>query len=198
MKSEGKIIVDISRSFLNTNGAEKSAVARVATADCSSFFKADVSSDVKDKWLETLSDLNVCSQKGLVERFDSSIGAASVLMPFGGKYQLTPEQAMVSKIPVLNGDTDTATIMTFGYNPGISKLSPFHGAVYAIVESISKLVAAGGNYKNACLTLQEYFERLGNDPLRWGKPVAALLGAYYTQVKLGIAAIGGKDSMSGT
>jgi phosphoribosylformylglycinamidine synthase len=198
MKSEGKIIVDISRSFLNTNGAEKSAVARVATADCSSFFKADVSSDVKDKWLETLSDLNVCSQKGLVERFDSSIGAASVLMPFGGKYQLTPEQAMVSKIPVLNGDTDTATIMTFGYNPGISKLSPFHGAVYAIVESISKLVAAGGNYKNAYLTLQEYFERLGSDPLRWGKPVAALLGAYYTQVKLGIAAIGGKDSMSGT
>jgi phosphoribosylformylglycinamidine synthase len=140
----------------------------------------------------------VCSQKGLVERFDSSIGAASVLMPFGGKYQLTPEQAMVSKIPVLNGDTDTATIMTFGYNPGISKLSPFHGAVYAIVESISKLVAAGGNYKNAYLTLQEYFERLGSDPLRWGKPVAALLGAYYAQVKLGIAAIGGKDSMSGT
>jgi phosphoribosylformylglycinamidine synthase len=198
MNWRGKKIVDISRSFLNTNGVEKRANAAVGTAKYDDFFKKKNVSSVKDKWLETLSDLNVCSQKGLVDRFDSSISAATVLMPFGGKYQLTPAQVMAAKIPVLNGETNTATIMSYGYNPQLSMQSPFHGAVYAVVESLSKLVAAGGDYSKAYLTFQEYFERLGNDPQRWGKPLAALLGAYYAQTQLGIAAIGGKDSMSGS
>ena len=145
-----------------------------------------------------LGDLNVCNQKGLVERFDASIGAATVLMPLGGKHQLSPAEGMAAKIPVLDGDTNTGTLMSFGYNPLIAKWSPFHGAVFAVVESVAKIVAMGGNYKNIRLTFQEYFEKLGKEPKRWGKPFSALLGAYHTQMKLGIPAIGGKDSMSGT
>ncbi len=194
-----KTICDISRDFLNTNGAPKNTDIEVTMPnDKDRFFNAEVVCDVKKKWLETLSDLNVCSQKGLCEKFDSTIGAGSVLMPFGGKYQLTPSEGMAAKVPVLDGETNTATVMTFGYNPKMSKWSPYHGAVYAIVESVSKAVAIGADYKKIYLTFQEYFERLGTDPKRWGKPFAALLGAYRTQLELGIAAIGGKDSMSGS
>lgn len=196
----GKTIVDISRSFLDTNGHVKTAGIKVQKPNYenSYFNKKEENTDIKKTWLEKISDLNVCSQKGLVERFDSTIGGNTVLMPFGGKYQLTPEEGMCARIPTLEGYTNTGTIMTFGYNPKISVWSPFHGAVYAILESVSKYVAIGGDYKKAWLTLQEYFEKLRDDSSRWGKPFAALLGAYYIQEKLGIAAIGGKDSMSGS
>ena len=192
-----KTICDISRDFLNTNGAVKNTDIYVTLPE-DSVLKPQVVTDVKEKWLNTLSDLNVCSQKGLAEKFDSTIGAGTVIMPFGGKYQLTPSDGMAAKVPVLEGETNSATIMTFGYNPTISKWSPFHGAAYAVVESVSKAVALGADYKTIYLTFQEYFERLGNDPKRWGKPFAALLGAYRTQLELNIAAIGGKDSMSGS
>ncbi len=199
MNWRGKTICDISRDFLNTNGATKNTDIEVVLPDSeNTFFKREEVTDVKAKWLETLSDLNVCSQKGLCEKFDSTIGANSVLMPFGGKYQLTPSDGMAAKVPVLGGETNTATVMTFGYNPNLSSWSPYHGAVYAIVESVSKAVALGADYKKIYLTFQEYFERLGTDPKRWGKPFSALLGAYRTQLELGIAAIGGKDSMSGS
>ncbi len=199
MDWRGKRICDISRDFLNTNGATKNTDVEVELPkEEESFFKHKGVSDIKAKWLETLSDLNVCSQKGLCEKFDSTIGANTVLMPFGGKYQLTPSDGMVAKVPVLKGNTNTATVMTFGYNPNLSSWSPYHGSVYAIVESVSKAVAIGADYKKIYLTFQEYFERLGTDPKRWGKPFAALLGAYKTQLELGIAAIGGKDSMSGS
>lgn len=199
MNWRGKTICDISRDFLNTNGATKNTDIEVVLPDESKrFFNREVVTDVKAKWLETLSDLNVCSQKGLCEKFDSTIGANSVLMPFGGKYQLTPSDGMAAKVPVLDGETNTATVMTFGYNPELSSWSPYHGSAYAIVESVSKAVALGADYKKIYLTFQEYFERLGTDPKRWGKPFAALLGAYRTQLELGIAAIGGKDSMSGS
>lgn len=199
MNWRGKTICDISRDFLNTNGATKNTDIEVVLPDESKrFFNREVVTDVKAKWLETLSDLNVCSQKGLCEKFDSTIGANSVLMPFGGKYQLTPSDGMAAKVPVLAGETNTATVMTFGYNPELSSWSPYHGSAYAIVESVSKAVALGADYKKIYLTFQEYFERLGTDPKRWGKPFAALLGAYRTQLELGIAAIGGKDSMSGS
>ena len=201
---KGSLIVDINRAFLNTNGAKKNAKAAVKAPAEKSYFEIlppaaeERLPDVKEAWLHHLQDLNVCSQKGLVERFDSSIGAGTVTMPFGGKYQLTPAESMVAKIPVLNGDTTTGTIMAHGYNPEISKWSPFHGAVYAIVEAAAKVAAAGGDYRKIRLTLQEYFERLGQDASRWGKPFSALLGAYHAQMKMGIPAIGGKDSMSGT
>lgn len=199
MNWRGKTICDISRDFLNTNGATKNTDIEVVLPDTeNSFFKQEVVTDVKAKWLETLSDLNVCSQKGLCEKFDSTIGANSVLMPFGGKYQLTPSDGMAAKVPVLGGETNTATVMTFGYNPKLSSWSQYHGSTYAIVESVSKAVALGADYKKIYLTFQEYFERLGTDPKRWGKPFASLLGAYKTQLALGIAAIGGKDSMSGS
>ena len=195
----GKKIVDISREFLNTNGAVKNESAEILKPDeDKNYFKKQLIKDIKKKWEETVQDLNCCSQKGLVERFDSSIGANTVLMPFGGKYQLTPALGMVARIPVLNGKTSNGTIMTYGYNPYLSSWSPFHGAIYAIIESVSKYVAIGGDYKKAYLTLQEYFEKLGNDPIKWGKPLSALLGAYYVQKQLKIAAIGGKDSMSGS
>ncbi len=198
----GKTIVSLSREFLNTNGVKQnSKVIITAPSEDSSYFKACGEQDAKDlgkKWVNTLKNLNVCSQKGLVERFDASIGAGSVLMPLGGKYQLSPAEGMAAKIPVLNGDTTTGTLMAYGYNPLIAKWSPFHGAVFAVVESVAKIVAMGGNYKTTRLTLQEYFEKLGREPKRWGKPFSALLGAYYAQMKLGIPAIGGKDSMSGT
>ena len=197
MSWRGKTICDISRDFLNTNGAVKNTDIEVVLPG-ESVMKPEVVTDVKARWLNTLSNLNVCSQKGLAEKFDSTIGAGTVLMPFAGKYQLTPADGMAAKVPVLNGETNSATIMTFGYNPEISKWSPYHGSTYAIVESVSKAVALGADYKTIYLTFQEYFERLGNDPKRWGKPFAALLGAYKTQLALNIAAIGGKDSMSGS
>lgn len=199
MNWRGKTVCDISRDFLNTNGATKNTDIEVVLPDeNNNFFKSKKVTDIKSQWLETLSNLNVCSQKGLCERFDSTIGANSVLMPFGGKYQLTPSDGMAAKVPVLNGETNTATVMTFGYNPDLSSWSQYHGSTYAIVEAVSKAVALGADYKKIYLTFQEYFERLGTDPKRWGKPFAALLGAYRTQLELGIAAIGGKDSMSGS
>ena len=154
--------------------------------------------DVKKAWMATLSDLNVCSQKGLVEMFDSSIGAGSVLMPYGGKYQLTETQAMVAKLPVLKGKTDTVTMMSYGFDPYLSSWSPYHGAIYAVVESMAKIVANGGDYKKIRFTFQEYFRRMTSDPSRWSQPFAALLGAYDAQLGFGLPSIGGKDSMSGT
>ena len=199
MNWRGKTICDISRDFLNTNGATKNTDIEVVLPESDKrTFAPEVVTDVKAKWLDTLSDLNVCSQKGLCEMFDSTIGANSVLMPFGGMYQLTPTDGMAAKVPVLGGNTTTATVMTYGYDPYLSSWSPFHGATYAVIESVSKAVAMGADYKKIYLTFQEYFERLGNNPKRWGKPFAALLGAYRTQLELGIAAIGGKDSMSGS
>lgn len=197
MAWRGKTIVDVSRDFLNTNGVKQITDVKVISPQKSYFEKKEVK-DIKKEWLKNLEGLNVCSQKGLVERFDSSIGAGTVIMPFGGKYQMTPSEAMAAKLPVLHGDTKTATIMSYGYNPNISKWSPFHGALYAIVEAASKIAAAGGDYRKIRLTLQEYFEKLFDDPKRWGKPFSALLGALYAQKMLGIPAIGGKDSMSGT
>ena len=196
----GKLIVDISRAFLDTNGDVKVSNIKVRKPDYeNSYFtnKTD-KTNIEKAWKETVQDLNCCSQKGLVERFDSSIGSGTVLMPFGGKYQLSPQEGMCARIPTLKGYTNTGTIMTYGYNPEIATWSPFHGAVYALVESISKYVSIGGDYKKAWLTLQEYFEKLRDDSSRWGKPFAALLGAYHVQEKLNIVAIGGKDSMSGS
>ncbi len=195
----GNVICDISRDFLNTNGAVKNADAKVlAPAEESYFDKKQSTDDIKTEWFNLMADLNVASQKGLCERFDSSIGAGTILMPFGGKYQLTPNICMAAKIPVLSGETNTGTLMSYGYDPKLSSWSPFHGAVYAVVESVSKIVATGGNYKNIYLTFQEYFEKLGTDSTRWGKPLAALLGGYWAQSSLKLAAIGGKDSMSGS
>ena len=194
-----KVIVDLSREFLNTNGDVKNANAKITKPlDTENYFASKQVNDIEKTWKETITDLNCCSQRGLVERFDSTIGANTVIMPFGGKYQLTPAEGMVARIPTLEGYTDAGTIMTYGYNPYIASWSPFHGAVYAIVESVAKYVALGGDYKKAYLTLQEYFEKLRNEPERWGKPLSALLGAYYVQEQLQIAAIGGKDSMSGS
>ncbi|MCQ2468443.1 MAG: phosphoribosylformylglycinamidine synthase [Ruminococcus sp.] len=188
-------IVDLSREFLNSNGASKytdiEVEAPVEEDD-------DVMPDTQESWTCLMSNLNVCSQKGLIEKFDSTIGAGTVLMPFGGVYQLTPSQAMAAKIPVLKGETNTCSLMGWGYNPDLSSKSPYHGAVLAVIESIAKVVAAGGTYKKCWLTFQEYFERTQNDPKRWGKPLAALLGAFKAQLEMGCGAIGGKDSMSGT
>ncbi|QAT40253.1 phosphoribosylformylglycinamidine synthase [Clostridium sp. JN-9] len=196
----GTAIVDISRDFLNTNGVrQKTDVFVKAPSNIGRFFKASTNTDsIKDELFNRLSQLNGCSEKGLVERFDSTIGAGTVIMPYGGKYQRTPSEAMVAKLPVRHGNTTTATAMAYGFNPYICELSPYHGAVYSVIESVCKIVAAGGNYKNIKLTLQEYFEKLGTEPETWGKPFAALLGAYKVQRELGIAAIGGKDSMSGS
>ena len=199
----GKAIVDLNRAFLDTNGKKQQTNIHVPKVDEENTFfnngkiKAD-GETISDKFDSVLSDLNICSQKGLVEKFDNTIGSNTVLLPFGGKYQRTPIQGMVAKIPVLGGKTTTSSIMTFGYNPKIGKWSPFHGALYAVVESICKLVAVGGDYKTTRLTFQEYFEKLGKDSTKWGKPFSALLGAYYAQKEFGIPAIGGKDSMSGT
>ncbi len=200
-----KAIVNISREFIETNGVKPTTTIHINKVnEEETFFNSQkecelaIDVNIKDKFMKNISDLNVCSQKGLVERFDNTIGGNTVLLPFGGKYQATPAQGMVAKIPVIGGETDTSTIMTYGYNPKIGKWSPFHGALYAVVESVCKVVAIGGNYSNIRLTLQEYFERLGDNPSRWGKPFAAILGAYYAQNKLEIPAIGGKDSMSGT
>jgi len=201
----GITIVDISREFLNTNGVKQSTKIVVKMPDKKEdlfdLFPHEHSGDLhslETEWCINLERLNVCSQKGLVERFDGTIGANTVLLPFGGKYQLTPAEAMVAKIPVQDGETTTGTIMSYGYNPLIGKWSPFHGAVYAVVESLAKIAACGGDIRKTRMTFQEYFEKLGNQPEKWGKPFSALLGAYYAQVKLGIPSIGGKDSMSGT
>jgi len=205
MSWRGKTIVDISRDFLNTNGVKQRTKIKVNGAEMSGSVLDKLPQEIEElrsspleAWKRNLQRLNVCSQKGLVERFDSTIGGGTVQMPFGGRYQLTPTEGMIAKLPVENGNTITGTIMTFGYNPDVSKWSPFHGAVYAIVESLARLVAMGGNYKKARLTLQEYFEKLGSDPEKWGKPFSALMGAFYTQYSLKVPAIGGKDSMSGT
>ena len=196
----GKKIVNISRAFLDTNGAHQETDVTVPMPDeNTNYFKqqADIT-DFKATWLNNLSDLNVCSQKGLVEMFDSSIGAATVTMPYGGKYQLTPTQTMIAKLPVLKGKCDTVTMMSYGMDPFLSSWSPYHGSVYAVVSSIAKIVAAGGDMTKIRFTFQEYFERLGDDAKRWGVPMAALLGAYEAQMKFGLPSIGGKDSMSGT
>ena len=195
----GKEIVNISRAFLDTNGAHQETAVTVEIPDrAGSLFVREEVKDVKEKWIATLKDLNVCSQKGLVERFDGSIGAGSVFMPHGGKYQMTETQSMVAKLPVQEGTCDTVTMMSYGFDPYLSTWSPYHGAVYAVVESVAKIVANGGDYSKIRLTFQEYFRRMTEDPKRWGQPFAALLGAYDVQLGLGLPSIGGKDSMSGT
>ena len=194
-----KEIVNISRAFLDTNGAHQEiSVAVDIPQEEDKYFTKKTVSDVRAKWLDTLADLNCCSQKGLVEMFDSSIGAGSVLMPYGGKYQLTETQTMVAKLPVLKGHTDTVTMMSYGFDPYLSSWSPYHGAVYAVVESIARIVASGGDYRKIRFTFQEYFRRMTEDPSRWSQPFAALLGAYAAQMAFGLPSIGGKDSMSGT
>ena len=195
MNWNGRTIVDISREFLNSNGAEKHTDVAVPDVKVSySTGRKNTSAD----WEGMVTDLNICSQRGLVQRFDSTIGGATVLMPFSGKTQQTPVQAMAAKLPVLNAKTDTTSIMAWGFDPAVSTQSPYHGAVCAVVESIAKVVAAGGTYEHCWLTFQEYFERTQGKPERWGKPFAALLGAYRAQLEIGCGAIGGKDSMSGT
>lgn len=208
LKWRGKEVVNISRAFLDTNGAhqETSVKVEMPSKEDNYFDKVAVpevekalnAGDVKAAWLAELHDLNVCSQKGLVEMFDGSIGAASVLMPFGGKYQLTETQAMVAKLPVLKGKTDTVTMMSYGFDPYLSSWSPYHGAVYAVTESMAKIVASGGDFRKIRFTFQEYFRRMTEDAARWSQPFAALLGAYDAQIGFGLPSIGGKDSMSGT
>ena len=199
MNWRGKTIVDISRAFLDTNGAHQEAdvILNTPSRQGSPFERKDVS-DVGGTWLQVLGDLNVCSQKGLVEMFDSSIGAGSVLMPYGGRYQLTETQVMAAKLPVMEGVTDTVTMMSYGFDPYLSSWSPYHGAVYGVVSSVAKIVAAGGDFKKIRFTFQEYFKRMKEDAERWGAPFAALLGAYQAQLGFGLPSIGGKDSMSGT
>jgi len=204
----GKKIVDIKRAFLDTNGAHQETTVKVEIpSEKDNYFNqtaskavADAleSGDAKKAFLAELSDLNVCSQKGLVEMFDSSIGAGSVLMPYGGKYQLTETQAMVAKLPVLSGKTDTVTMMSYGFDPYLSSWSPYHGAAFAVTESVARIVANGGDYRNLHFTFQEYFKRMTEDPQRWSQPLTALLGAFEAQLQFGIASIGGKDSMSGS
>ena len=196
----GKEIVNISRAFLDTNGAHQETTVKVdipSKADSILTEEVEVT-DVKAKWLETLADLNVCSQKGLVEMFDGSIGVGSVFMPHGGKYQMTETQTMVAKLPVVKGKCDTVTMMSYGFDPYLSSWSPYHGAIYAVTESVAKIVAAGGDYSKIRFTFQEYFRRMTEDPSRWSQPFAALLGAYNAQMGFGLPSIGGKDSMSGT
>ncbi|MDE6671773.1 MAG: phosphoribosylformylglycinamidine synthase [Ruminococcus sp.] len=195
MNWNGNTIVNLSRDFLNSNGAIKYTDINIEEP---LFTEDEIFTDSPETWSEIISNLNVCSQKGLVEKFDSTIGAGTVLMPYGGVYQMTPSQAMVAKIPVLKGETNTCSVMGWGYNPDISEKSPYHGAMLAVVESIAKVVGAGGSYKKCWLTFQEYFERTQNDPKRWGKPMSALLGAFKAQLEMGCGSIGGKDSMSGT
>lgn len=196
----GKEIVNLSRAFLDTNGAhqENDVYVALPEKDKNDFAVSVKTGDVKEAWLATLSDLNVCSKKGLVEMFDSSIGAGSVVMPYGGAYQLSPTQTMIAKLPVLQGHTDTVTMMSYGYDPYLTSWSPYHGAIYAVVHSVAKIVASGGDYSTIRFTFQEYFKRLGEEAERWGQPFAALLGAYNAQMGFGLPSIGGKDSMSGT
>ena len=195
MRWNGNTICDISREFLNSNGAAKHTTAAPAAAKIA---PTPVEGDFRENFLRVASDLNTCSKRGLSERFDSTIGAGTVLMPFGGKHQLTPIQSMVQKISVEKGHTDDCSFMSFGYNPFLSSQSPYHGAYLAVVESVSKLIASGASFEDVYLTFQEYFPRMGKDPARWGMPLASLLGAFRAQLDLGIGAIGGKDSMSGS
>ncbi len=195
MNWNGNTIVDLSRDFLNSNGAVKYTDIEIEQPLAES---SELPENSPSSWSEMMADLNVCSQKGLVEKFDSTIGAGTVLMPYGGAYQMSPSQAMACKLPVLNGETDTCSLMGWGYNPNISVRSPYHGAMLAVIESVAKVIAAGGKREQCWLTFQEYFERTQNDPKRWGKPLAALLGAYKAQLELSCGSIGGKDSMSGT
>ncbi|MGL5354672.1 MAG: AIR synthase-related protein, partial [Clostridium sp.] len=192
----GTKIVDLKRSFLDTNGARQTTDVVVTAPKDYPFNVGDV--DVKEEWINNLKSLNVASQKGLIERFDSTIGGGTVLMPFGGKYAQTPAEGMAAKIPVLGGESKDATLMSYGFNPNMGIWSPYHMAYYSVIEAVTKLAAMGGDFRKARLTLQEYFEKLGKDSERWGKPFAALLGAYQAQMDLGIPAIGGKDSMSGS
>ena len=196
----GKAIVDLSRAFLDTNGARQETKVKVdiPVKEESPLTETVEVADVREKWLETLKDLNVCSQKGLVEMFDGSIGAGTVVMPHGGKYQMTETQAMVAKLPVLKGKCDTVTMMSYGFDPYLSSWSPYHGAIYAVTESVAKIVAGGGDYSKIRFTFQEYFRRMTEDPSRWSQPVAALLGAFKAQLGFGLPSIGGKDSMSGS
>ena len=199
LKWRGKTIVDLSRKFIDTNGAHQETDVKVEMpVKEDNYFTAKSVDDVKAQWMATLSDLNVCSQKGLVEMFDGSIGAGSVFMPHGGKYQLTETQTMVAKLPVLKGKCDTVTMMSYGFDPYLSTWSPYHGSIYAVVESVAKIVANGGDYKKIRFTFQEYFRRMTEDPSRWSQPFAALLGAFDAQLGFGLPSIGGKDSMSGT
>ena len=202
MEWRGKEIVNISRAFIDTNGARSEVKARVKAPAPDRFYENHSrefeGKSLKEAWLSVLSDLNACGKKGLVERFDSSIGAATVTMPFGGKYQLSPIQTMTAKLPNDLGESDVVTLMSYGFDPYISKESPYHGAVYAVINSVAKIVAAGGDMNKIHFTFQEYFKRLGDKAERWGEPLAALLGAYEAQMKLGLASIGGKDSMSGS
>ena len=202
MEWRGKEIVNISRAFIDTNGARSEAKARVKAPAPDRFYENHSrkfeGKSLKEAWLSVLNDLNACGKKGLVERFDSSIGAATVTMPFGGKYQLSPIQTMTAKLPNDLGESDVVTLMSYGFDPYISKESPYHGAVYAVINSVAKIVAAGGDMKKIHFTFQEYLKRLGDKAERWGEPLAALLGAYEAQMKLGLASIGGKDSMSGS
>ncbi|MCX0410612.1 phosphoribosylformylglycinamidine synthase [Clostridium perfringens] len=196
MNWKDKTIVDIKRSFLDTNGAKQEISLKVKSP---SVYPYEIKNcDVKEEWLKSLRNLNVCSQKGLIERFDSTIGGGTVLMPLGGKYQLTPAEGMAAKIPVLGGESKDASLMTYGFNPYLGVWSPFHMAFYSVIESVTKIAAMGGDYKKVRLTFQEYFEKLSRDEEKWGKPFAALLGAYKAQMDLGLPAIGGKDSMSGS
>ena len=199
MRWRGKTIVDLSRAFLDTNGAhqETDVLLETPSGDHKPFERKETG-DVREAWLRMLEDLNVCSQKGLVERFDGSIGAGSVYMPYGGRYQLTPTQSMAAKLPLLEGKTDAVTLMSYGFDPELSSWSPYHGAAFAVITSVAKIAAAGGDCKKIRFTFQEYFKRMTEDPARWGQPFAALLGAYAAQMGLGLPSIGGKDSMSGT
>ena len=194
----GKKIVNLSRRFIDTNGAHQETSVKVKMPIQNIQSNQNTQIHLKDLWLKTLADLNVCSQKGLVEMFDSSIGAGSVVMPFGGKYQLTPTQSMIGKLPLLDGKCDTVTIMSYGLDPYLMTWSPFHGAAWNVVNSVAKIAAAGGDASRVRLTFQEYFKKLGTDPYRWGEPFSALLGAYHAQMGLKLPSIGGKDSMSGT
>ena len=198
MKWNGSVIVDLSREFLNSNGAPKHAAVEVENGEVVGMGLAQSYTDLSQKWKEVLSDLNICSQKGLGDRFDSTIGASSVLLPYGGRRQATPIQAMAAKLPVPLGETSTCSLMAWGYNPYVAESSPYHGGLFAVVESVAKLIAAGGSHRRAWLSLQEFFGSPREDPLRWGLPFAALLGAFEAQMGLGLGAIGGKDSMSGS
>jgi phosphoribosylformylglycinamidine synthase len=208
LKWRGKKVVDIRRSFLDTNGAHQETTVKVDLPEKEENYFHQIAApkareglakgDVRAAWVGELNDLNVCSQKGLVERFDSSIGAATVVMPYGGQYQMTETQAMVAKLPILHGKSDTVTMMSYGFDPYLSSWSPYHGAVYAVTESIARIVANGGDYHKLHFTFQEFFKRMTEDPERWSQPFTALLGAYDAQLGYGIASIGGKDSMSGS
>ena len=198
MKYRNEVIADISREFLNTNGAKSNINIEIEKTGKLNLERKVDGENFKERFINNLKDLNVCSQRGLMETFDSSIGSTTVLMPYGGKYQLTPSDVSVQKVSVENAETDVASMVGYGYNPFVAKQSTFHGGAYAVIESIAKVVAAGGNYKNIRFTFQEYFERLGKDSKKWGRPLSALLGAFHIQKEFGLPSIGGKDSMSGT